>query len=286
MNLTCAILSFNHPEITSRCVKSVVRYFSDNGATANFHNIILVHNGSRPEHVSNLKMQWPQIQHLELTENRGYAGGANAALYAAFRRTEWCFFITNDCELIKVPLNIGRAPAFIAPRIHFRRLGRIDSLGGQVFTNIGHLRHLKTAEEFNSVPKKEIYVPGSAFLLHKDIFAAVGAFDESLNTYWEDVEYSLRVSEKQLPIQFTTDIELIHSVGKTCHKDSFYTAYLYHRNRARVCRQKTEWAHAYGLARAQLEFHFFFDFLKYSYRFASRRRWDDVKHLTRAYYGE
>jgi GT2 family glycosyltransferase len=286
MNLTCAILSFNHPEITARCVKSVVRYLIDSGAQSELPNIILIHNGSRPENVESLKAQFPYVDHLEIPVNRGFSGGANAALYAAFRRTDWCFFVTNDCELIKLPLQLNRAPAFIAPRIHFRRVGKIDSIGGQVFTNIGHLRHLKTAEEFNSVPKKEIYVPGSAFLLHRDIFEKVGPFDESLNTYWEDVEYSLRVSEKNLPIQYTTEVELIHSVGKTCHKDPYYTSYLFHRNRARVCRKKTDWSQSYGLARTQLEFHFFFDYLKYSYKFAKRRRWADVKQITRAYYGD
>ena len=79
MNLTCAILSFNHPEITSRCVKSVVRYFADNAPQASLKNIILVHNGSRPEHVETLKISWPQIHHLELASNRGFSGGANAA---------------------------------------------------------------------------------------------------------------------------------------------------------------------------------------------------------------
>lgn len=282
MPFTCAILSYNHPEITAKCVKSVLRLSSK--------NIVLVHNGSRPENVELLQKQFPQIQHFVMVENRGFSGGANAALFAAFRQSPWCLFITNDCELLRLPdmtkTHLFNKPAFIAPRIHYRRFGRIDSIGGQVFTSTGHLRHLKTAEEFFSIPKKEIYVPGTAFLMHKDIFKEVGEFDESLNTYWEDVEYSLRVSEKGLPIQFTTEVELINSVGKTCHKDTYYTSYLFHRNRARVCRKKTEWAQSYGLARAQLEFHLLCDYLKYSYRFATKRRWDDVKAITRAYYGD
>lgn len=291
MNLAYAILSFNHPDITSRCVRSVLRF-------AETANVILVHNGSRPENVDTLKRQWPDLRHVVLDNNRGFCGGANAALHAAFQVAPWCFFITNDCELVKVPVSdlngilseqnwpALHSPAFIAPRIHFRRYGRVDSLGGQVFTSIGHLRHLKTAEEFNSIPAGERYVPGTAFLLHKAIFEKVGPFDESLNTYWEDVEYSLRVSAMNLPIHFTTDIELVHAVGKTCHKNTFYTSYLYHRNRARVCRKQTQWSQAYGLARAQLEFHFLFDYFKYSYKFATRRRWEDIKYLTRAYYGE
>jgi GT2 family glycosyltransferase len=303
MNFTCAILSYNHPEITARCVRSVLRFTLASGSSSNSpvhkssnsyellkpDQIILVHNGSRSENVETLRQQFPQIQHLVMVENRGFSGGANAALLASFRQSDWCFFITNDTELIRLPevnSQVLKKPAYIAPRIHFRRFGRIDSIGGQVFTSTGHLRHLKTAEEFFSIPKKEIYVPGTAFLIHKGIFESVGEFDEALHTYWEDVEYSLRVSEKNLPIQFTTEIELIHSVGKTCHKDPYYTSYLYHRNRARVCRQKTQWVQGYGLARAQLEFHLMYDYLKYSYRFAKKRRWDDVKSITRAYYGD
>lgn len=281
MSIAVAVLSFNHPEITSRCVRSVLRHYSA-------EQTHLIHNGSKPEFVQQLKNTFPDVHHHIIENNRGFSGGANFALHTVFEKkpeASWCFFITNDCELVKIG-ELPRSPGMVAPIIHFRKVGRVDSIGGQVFAGKGHLRHLKTPEEFLSVPKEQIYIPSTAFLMARSTFESNLGFDESLHTYWEDVELSLRFSEMGHSLQFTTEFELVHAVGKTCQKDNYYTSYLYHRNRSRVCRAKTEWNESFGVPRAQLEMHLMVDYFKHSYRFATRARWDDLKLLTRAYYGD
>lgn len=281
MSLAVVVLSFNHPEITSRCVRSVLRHYSQDQTH-------LIHNGSNPEIIDQLKRAFPSIHHHIIEQNRGFSGGANFALHTVFEKNsdvDWCFFITNDCELIKSG-ELPRHPGMVAPIIHFRKAGRVDSIGGQVFAGKGHLRHLRTPEEFLSVPKEQIYIPGTAFFIARRTFEDNVGFDESLHTYWEDVEYSIRLNENGHSLQFTTEFELVHIGGKTCHKDRFYTSYLYHRNRSRVCRAQTSWKEGVGVPRAQLEMHLLVDYIKYSYRFATRAHWEDLKLLTRAYYGD
>ncbi|MEK6555363.1 MAG: hypothetical protein AABZ31_08995, partial [Bdellovibrionota bacterium] len=131
--------------------------------------VYLIHNGSKPEFVQSLKATFPGVQHFAIEQNRGYSGGANFALDKVFQNHDWCFFITNDCELVRTG-QFPAQPGLIAPHIHFRKFGRTDSIGGQFFANKAHLRHIKTTEEFQSVPLGQAYIPRTAFLMHKKIF--------------------------------------------------------------------------------------------------------------------
>ena len=65
MSLAAVVLSFNHPEITSRCVRSVLRHYSQDQTH-------LIHNGSNPEIVEQLKRAFPNIHHHVIEQNRGW----------------------------------------------------------------------------------------------------------------------------------------------------------------------------------------------------------------------
>ena len=278
MSLAVCVLSYNHPEITAKCVKSVLRFYPAEA-------VYLTHNGSSEKNKNELEKNFPEIHHISIEQNRGYSGGANFALHHIFQKYDWCFFITNDCELTQVGSTPKKA-ALIAPQIHFRKIGRIDSVGGQFFANRGHLRHLKSVEEFRSIPQGQCYIPGTAFLMHKDIFENTMGFDESFHTYWEDVDLSLRAHKLGHELNYDTHFQVIHSVGKTCHKEPYYTTYLFHRNRARVSRKCTPWSDNFGLTRSQLEFNLLVDFCLYSSRFIRQKKWDRAQNLLRAYYGD
>lgn len=278
MSLAATILSYNHPELTKKCVSSVLRFYSP-------QDIFLIHNGSRSENIEQLRSLFPEVNHIEITENRGYSGGANFGLHLVFKKYDWCFFITNDCELIQV----GKEPmgsALIAPHIYFRKIGKTDSIGGQFFASRGHLRHIKTIEEFQSIPRGQAYVPGTSFLMHKEIFESTLGFNEQFHTYWEDVDLSLRIQNMGYKVGSNSDFQLVHAVGKTCHKDPFYTSYLFHRNRARLSRKVVSWRDSFGIPRLQLEFNLMFDFLSYTSKSIYQKKWDRAQSLVRAYYGD
>ncbi|MEZ0391376.1 MAG: glycosyltransferase family 2 protein [Pseudobdellovibrionaceae bacterium] len=217
------VLSYNHPELTERTLKSVQLHFSD-------PEILLVHNGSLVQHQTRLQESFPKIEHLQIENNRGYPGGANAGLKQAFQNSEWVLFLTNDCQLLE--WQTPPTPGLIAPLIWARKIGRVDSLGGSFEIHRAHLSHCKSEEEFSKAENS--YVPGTAFWLHRDIFNSVGGFDESLEMFWEDVDFSLRVAQAGYPLQTDSKTQILHAVGKTTHKNSHYTTYLFQRNRKRI----------------------------------------------------
>ncbi len=231
---TIAILSFNHPELTTKTVQSALQHWHGQFL------ILLVHNGSENKHrtevikkISNLN-HGEHVQHHIMPNNKGYSGGANEALNIAFKQSDWVLFLTNDCILHKFspPESIKNEAQFLAPIIWARKLGNVDSFGGKVNLSQAHLSHCKNPEDFYASTLS--YIPGTAFWMHKNFLQAVGPFDEALGTYWEDVDLCLRAHHLNLKMDLDLNSEIIHGIGKTCHKKPLYTSYFYQRNRKRV----------------------------------------------------
>jgi hypothetical protein len=227
------ILSYNHPELTARTIESVLQFVSPK-------QVFLLHNGSRNEVVQTLEQSFPHLTHFVEEKNLGYSGGANRLLNEAFENFEQVLFLTNDCVLTQLqpppdsPANRG----LVAPLIMKRKTGRWDSLGGVLNVQTYHLKHRTSASD--RLKSNEIfYIPGTAFWIHRESFRSLGNFDESFGTYWEDVDFSLRAQVLKIPLSTHEGTQIQHGIGKTCHKDSWYTLYLYQRNRI-LCAQKNK----------------------------------------------
>lgn len=246
MSSCIVILSFNHPEITARTVRSAQQFNLP---------IILVHNGSLEKHREKLLGDFPEIRHLILENNLGYSGGVNAGLEHAFVEYNWAVFLTNDTELLQLGA-MPEQPAFVAPLIFFRKLNRIDSMGGTFVPYLGKLKHIKN-DQYRFAFNEYFYVPGTAFLLHRDVYFKINKFNTSLHTYWEDVDFSMRAHLSNSLIYYSSDYQVLHRVGKTCHDNPFYTTYLYQRNR-----KKISWKYCPFFLKPILIFIFLADFYK------------------------
>lgn len=266
------ILSYNHPEITSRCVRNCLK-------SVNPKQLSLFHNGSQPKFVQQLKNEFPQINHICESTNTGFSGGANRALLAGFQKSNWIFFITNDTEIIELPTEFTLEPGLYAPLIWDRKKIKWDSLGAAIHLSQARLRHIKSDDDQLSYNEK-FYVPGTAFLIHKSIFDKLNGFDETYETFWEDVDFSLRCQDSGLHIGTTKDFKLSHLGGKTCHKDSHYTLYLYQRNRWKLMLRIFR---LYKLSKSQLALTYIFDFFRLNIFLIRQQRWQDCRQLARAF---
>lgn len=241
-----AVLSYNHPELTAKCVNSVLKF-------APAQNVFLTHNGSLEKHVAELKKLFPHINHNIIAENKGYTGGANTAIAETLKHFESVLFLTNDTEAIQLP---DAAPqSFSSIKLLRRNSEEIDSVMGALNPRTGKLKHLKKLSDHS--PRDITYIPGTAFWINVDTFNALKGFDERFHTYWEDVDFSLRAHQKNIPVMYDETTVFRHKIGKTCHKDRFYTYELFQRNRGR-CMTKN------GLTSIRFYFNYIPDILKYS----------------------
>jgi GT2 family glycosyltransferase len=246
MNYGIAILSYNHPDLTAKCVKSVLSKIKGN-------HVFLTHNGSLQKHVEQLKNQFPDIHHIVVEKNSGFSGGANRALKASLDKFKQVLFLTNDTEVIHLPES---APTgFNSVKLMRRNSDEIDSVMGALNPKNGRLKHLKNISD--QKPRDITYIPGTAFWIDQDVFQTLEGFDERFHTYWEDVDFSLRAHKKNILLKYDDKTVCRHKIGKTCHKDRFYTYELYQRNLGR-CLSKN------NLLSVRFYFHYLPDILKYS----------------------
>jgi GT2 family glycosyltransferase len=234
--LHLVILSYNHPVITARCVLSALKLVAPT-------QVSVLHNGSLGSHVNDLKKQFPQVEHWILPENRGYSGGVNEAFRRGFEKASWVFLLTNDTELVYWNLDPALLKAGIySPKVWFRKMGRIDYMGGLFDSRSGRLRHLSVPLAASSAGwGRHFYIPGTAFLMARGVYQAMGPLDESLHTYWEDVDYGARAGKMGIHMGSLEGVEVIHQGRKTTGKDPFYTSYLFQRNRLRVSWRHCPW---------------------------------------------
>lgn len=223
------ILSYNHPEHTARCVTSTLKHVVS-------EKVFLVHNGSLPKHRSQLQIQFPHLNHIILDQNKGFTGGANAGLEIAFKKHEHILFLTNDTELIQLPTDI---PDCLSSVVVLRRNSeQVDSVMGELILPQGKLRHLRHISEMKTDSlEKKYYVPGSAFWIPQRVFTKTLGFDESLHSYWEDVDLSLRIPQLEEKLGFSKNTIVRHKMGKTTAGQDFYTYYLYQKNRKIVLKK-------------------------------------------------
>ncbi len=101
--------------------------------------------------------------------------------------------------------------------------------------------------------------------------------DESLHTYWEDVDYSARTYLKGYKIGVIKDLKILHRVGKTCHQKPFYTTFLFQRNKRIVSIR-----HSYFLVRPYVALIWFFTMIPLLIRF-SRSSKEKLSLLLKAF---
>lgn len=317
-----ALLSYNHPEITSQCIDSVLRLINELQIEI---PVILHHNGSQPKHVDFLKSKYPQLIHLVSLTNLGYTRGVNTLLNKIFKcedlsctnlnlsnrnqnlqhiqhnpynqiddqindqieeqiddqiddQIEEVLFLTNDTELISMDLN--PVHGFQSITLFKRKTTKIDSVMGLINLKSGLLKHLKTWPidlNKNQAP----YVPGTAFWIDRLTWQEFGPLDETFHTYWEDVDLGYRIFKKNKELKHNEATSARHKIGKTCHKDRFYTYELFQRNRGRFM-TKHQLTHIY------FYLSYFIDVIKYSkydlkkcFRILTTFNWNKKRTLTK-----
>ncbi len=144
---------------------------------------------------------------VRLSDNRGFAGGANAGLERAFGAGASHVVLLNDDVLV--------APGCIAALITAAGDGgaaspRIDGppgvafAGGELELVRGFGRHVEGALD---------YLSGACICFSRGAWEAVGPFNEELFLYYEDVEWSLRARALGVPLRVAQDARAAHSGG-------------------------------------------------------------------------
>lgn len=242
--VVAVVLNWNLPEETISCIRNLQESDIPN------LEIVVVDNGSTDGSVDRLRREFPKLDVVSLSTNLGFAAGSNVGIrYALAHGTPWILLVNNDAVL--APDAIRRLIAAAEPGS--AAMPRIDALPSRRLWHAGARAHkltgLPVAVSERDLAAGEVvdldYVVGCVLLIHRDLVARVGLFDEKYFMYYEDLDFSLRARTAGCRLLLVPGARAWHKVGASLENDRGRRAYL-------LTRQKTLWCRGRSLGIAAI----------------------------------
>lgn len=216
------ILNWNGKLLTAECLHSL--FMSD----LKDMSVIVVDNGSEDGSAEYLAETFPQVELLRSETNLGFTGGNNLALRHAVQNHEqfdYIFLLNNDTVI--APDCISKLVSFaqhnpgyaaLTPKVFFYEPSDVIWFAGGKFslwTGIPHHRGYKQKDtgQFDGKETTISFANGCALLLVAPILVQIDGLDETLFSYAEDVDLSLRIQKLGYKLGFVSDAHVWHKVG-------------------------------------------------------------------------
>lgn len=231
--ISVVIVTYNAAKYIDACLTSVL------ATSWKSIEILVVDNASTDSSLEKLKKFKQNITLFALTENIGYTGGNN---YAATRaKGKFIFFLNPDTKVtpdLFGPLvsAIDTNPGAVAcqPAVYLLNSPKRLNLTGKVTQYLG----FDWLRDYNSdvlPPAGEIVsLSGSGFLIDREVFLQVGAFDENFFLYFEDSDLSWRLRLLGHKLWFEPKSNMYHDYKYIPDPETLRLAkklYYYERNR-------------------------------------------------------
>jgi N-acetylglucosaminyl-diphospho-decaprenol L-rhamnosyltransferase len=230
IDLSIIIVSFNTRQETQECLKSIREHAGNIS-----HEIFVVDNDSKDGSAEMVNHEFPYVQLIRHSTNKGFAGGNNPALEKAKGR--YVLLLNSDALLTKDSLSNALS--------HMDENPKIGVLGGKLLNLDGTLQpsarmlpspvnkilHVTgLASKFSgskwfgradfswwdySRPLSVGWVVGAFFLIRKETLSEVGFLDERYFLYFEEIDFCLRVKRAGWDVVCYPHVEIIHWGGKS-----------------------------------------------------------------------
>ena len=194
------------------------------------YEVIIIDNSEKKEIKEKINKEFPWVKYIE-SENKGYGAGNN--LGASYALGKYLFILNPDTVLFKGSLDTlvtfldkRENVAIVAPNLLDENGKIFPQMGSKMLTPIrGIVGHSFLNRIFPNNPISQEYwlkdipltvlreadaVPGSAFLIRKDIFEKVGAFDENMFLFFEESDLGKRIREAGYQIFINPKAEVKH----------------------------------------------------------------------------
>lgn len=227
------IVNFNGKHLLAECFDSLKEQ------TLNGFEVILVDNASSDGSVEYVRAHYPEIRIVETGRNLGYGGGNNAGIAVA--RGQYIFLLNNDTKVDPRCLSAlfhsaeqnGDAGMWACRIMNYYERSVIDNTGLLMYRD-GIARGRGRLETYHGQydDTAEVFFPsGCAGLYRKSMLDRIGAFDEDLFLYLDDVDIGLRARWAGWRCLYVPEAVVYHKYSATTEPYSPLKAYLVERNR-------------------------------------------------------
>lgn len=213
--ISAVVLNWNNYEDTRRCLEDLT------SLSYNPFEIILVDNGSVDGSGKRLSEEFP-IEFLQLSENKGFAGGMNEGISQAIQNgADYVLLLNNDIkieeteilQLLKQKLTQLNDVGAATPLVNDSN-GQCWFAQGVIEEDTYIPKHIDIQDSSRTVLKND-YIPMCCTLIPTKVFKRVGLLDESFFLYFEDVDYAIRLNEQGYKLATITNVRVEHEVSGT-----------------------------------------------------------------------
>jgi GT2 family glycosyltransferase len=194
------ILNTNRCNDTLECLASLKESSYKN------HKVIVLDNHSTDGSQQAIRELFPDVQLIELEENRGYAGNNNFGIDAAIQQgADWVFVLNEDTIIdpgcISNLVEVGESDpgvGIVGPMVyHHDEPDIIQSAGGMLGQKWESIHLGKNEPDLGqySEPHTVEWISGCAILVRRAAIEQIGMLDPKFFYYWEETEWCLRAGE-------------------------------------------------------------------------------------------
>lgn len=238
--LAVILVNYNGKQYNEACIESVLA-----GQSSFDKKILVVDNASRDDSMQSLEERYgndDRVELIRLEDNFGFSYANNVGIRRAMEDgADYVLLLNNDTEIAPdMPAQLAacakRHPdSVIAPKIYYSdRRDVIWSAGGRVSPFIRKVSHIGLDETDKGQFEEETkigFATGCALLLPKEVIERAGVLQENFFLYYEDTEYSFRLTKLGIPIYYCPKAVMYHKVGASSRgADSPLCAYYIARN--------------------------------------------------------
>lgn len=209
------IVNFNGERLLPACLAALARQ------SLAPEEVVVADNGSRDRSLALLRARHPGVRALALGRNFGFAGGANRGVRAT--SAPWVCVLNSDAT----PAPDWLAQLTAAPRddrtwalgsvLVSAATGLIESAGDQ-YTPEGYAYKLLRERPLGDLPDEPYRVfaaPGAAPVFRRDVFDALGGYEERFFLYYEDVDLAFRAVLAGYHALLVPRARVTHRLGAT-----------------------------------------------------------------------
>jgi GT2 family glycosyltransferase len=255
------IVNWNGKDLLNACLESL------RSQSYQSFEIILVDNGSSDGSSEFVRTHFPEVQLVELGENRGFAGGNNAGL--AHCSGKYIALLNNDAELhsewlLRMLAVLQKQPdvGLCSSRIYIKGTAVIDSVGDRFTTA---LTGTKLGENQKGMlfdaPVPIHGVCAAAAIYRKKMIEEIGFFDDDLFLNYEDTDLNMRAWLRGWKCLYVPEAIVTHAVNATIGRMSRTSVYYFSRNSLLVLIKNYPWR----LVARQLPQRLFFEVCAFIY---------------------
>ncbi len=199
------------------------------------HDVYVVDNASTDGSQELIRTKFPDVALIQLTENRGFAGGVNPGIQAALDNgAQYVALFNNDAVADPMWLECllramdAHPEAGIVTGKFLRWEGKQFDSTGDFYSIWGFSfpRGRDTADTGQFDKPEEIFgATGGASLYRCEMLKKIGLFDEGFFAYFEDVDISFRAQLAGWKVRYEPKATARHHLGSTSSKMGDFTRY-------------------------------------------------------------